>query len=407
MPVDTFAQVRFEEGEGLSYVDLNNITRFIEARVLDQLLRELVGYNGESVSAPKDPIGSPAVADPQLAYVLNAGSCVLKQGTTGTRLGLTTGTVFQSIASADGNDPKFLAYSVGASDVDLTITAGHATNPRIDILQMRLEYVDGDTQSRDIEDAVTRVVSTFAVNKERRVQATFSIKNGTAGANPVYPAPDSGYCVVGAVRVPALWSTGVSTNPGATTSAIIRQLTMPLKVEEVTIMPHLFDLSAATNWSMGTLGEVICPGGAGTNMRVWIPGGTGKRLVGVGVTHDIDTSGDFTIRVGRSTPGSGWVAEGPQYASIANLLPAITGATQSRFVGIDQLQGASSLSQIGVNGAIGDPIWASGGAAGPATRRVELEDGDVLGSSWAVRAFLEIDAGTGSRITEVTFYLAG
>lgn len=408
MTLDSYKRVRFEDGEGLAYVDLIDMQRYMEAKIYDQIFRELTGNFGPTITAPFDPIGSPASPDVQLAYVLAAGSCVLRQGSTGTRLKINPGTVFQSTGTPNGDDHKFLAFTVKDGDVDLTISAGHATNPRIDILQMKLEEVSDDTQTRDIEDAVTRIVSTFAIFKKTRVQATFSIKNGTAGALPVYPAPDTGYCVVGAVRVPALWSTGVATNPSATTSAQIRQLTMPMRIREVVIPAHQFDLSAGANWTISTNGELLCAGAPGTNARVWVPGGTTERLVAIGVTHHTVTSADFSLRVGRMTPASGPIAEGPQYATITDLHPAVVGNYQSRFVGLDQLQGFSSLSSVGVNGNIGDPIWAAGGPAGPATRRIEVDDGDTaLGAVWTVKPYLEIDMGTGSRCSEVTFYLAG
>lgn len=408
MPTDLFSQVLYSDGEGLVFGDLNNMARYNDARLNDMIFARLTGALGTD----QDPNLASENAEPPLtllAYVLDAGECHLKQGTTGTRLGLSMGTIFQKVtASVTGTDAAFLSYHVGASDVDLTITAGDATNPRIDILQMKLEYVDGSAETRDIEDATTRVVTQVSRNKKRRVQATFSMKNGTAGATPTYPAPDTGYCVVGAIRVPATWTTGVNPDPNVTASAIIRQIAIPLRVEKHTVMPCDFDYNSGSGsgWSLNSAGEAESAGA--TDLIVWAPTGSeGKRIVGVEIVGIWVTSGQVDLVTEGWTSATHWVATGPTF-DLSSQLVTTGGTTQHKFAHLGNICDASSVSNpSAANGVVGDPIWCAGHSAGPAARPLSTNSGGTSGNTFITRAALRIDAGNISNIIAVTWYLAG
>jgi len=417
MSTDLYADLLFNDGEGITHADLNNARAFPRARAFDQLLARLGGY----LAADADP-DSPgeAGADPavtSLAYTLAGGDCALAVGSVATKVKLLPGTLFQRIAAADGAEAQFLPYTVVAGDVDITITAGHATLNRIDILQVKLEYVEAGSESRDFKDAVTGALSTTTPNKRRRVQATFSLKAGTPGATPSYPAPDAGYCVVGAVFVPATWTTGVYSDgmgAAASTAAVMRQCSVPLNVEAVTVTPEEFDYTWATNWARDTDGDARASGGAATQLVVWCPhAGQTKRIVGVDIVGLWATSGVVLLRSMLWSSLLAYFAADAVSATdlSANLsaqLVTTGGTTQSKFAHLGDIADGSLLSNpSAAAGPIGDPFWSSGGASGPAYRKIQRNAGNLSGSSWFHKAHLDIDAGDGSKIVAVTFYLAG
>jgi hypothetical protein len=405
---DIYSEVMFHDGEGLVFTDFNNMARFADARLQDQIFARFAGALG----VDGDPHLSSEVNEPpltSLAYTLTAGDCLLKQGTVATRLGTTAGTIFQRVGTTIGTDAKFLSYAVKDTDIDLTITAGDPTNPRITILQCKLEYIETDTEVRDIEDATTRIVTRQSKAKRRRVQATFSLKNGTAAATPTYPAPDTGYAMIGALLVPANWTTGVTTIPSGGTSAKIRQCTVPLGITVHSLKPKDFDYAAGsgTNWTYNTKGEAEATGAA-TDLIIWVPGGDSKRIVGVEIVGVWVTSGqvDLVTYVWNSTGGWG-VTSSPAF-DLSTQLVTTGGTTQSKFAHLGNICDASDQSNPSTaDGVVGDPIWGSGYAAGPAQRKIVANSGGVSGSSWGSHAALRIDAGVGSLISEVTFYLAG
>lgn len=409
MPTDLFKQVLFNNGEGLVHTDLNNVAKFADARLNDMIFSRMVGNlaTDEDPSITGEHSENPALTS--LIYTLTGGCAVIKQGSTTTRVTITSGTIFQKIANVDGADAKFLSYMVDESDVDLVIAAGDATNPRIDILQCKLEYVDGGLESRDVEDATTEVVTTQSINKTRRVQATFSIKAGTPAATPTYPTPDAGYALLAAVRVPASWAANFSADTLGSSAAILRQCSIPLEVEAVTVFPKDFDLNSGpgANWSIDTNGQAVA-GADATDLIVWVPGASpSRRIVGVDIVAIWATSGTVHLTSMTWNSVTFWGQAGI-VCDLSSQLVTTGGTTQSKFAHLGDIADASDVSNpTAAAGPIGDPIWAGGGCSGPGLRKIERNSGNLSGSSWASHACLMIDAGSGSKIVAVTFYLAG
>lgn len=416
MSTDLYADVLYNDGEGITHGDANNARAFLGARLFDQLLARLTG----NLAAAEDPdITAEGGNDPgltSLAYTLHGGECVIAQGSSSTKVKLLPGTILQrTAAAADGAEAKMLAYTIRAGDVDLTIGAGHATLNRIDIVQMKLELVDGDSESRDFKDAVTGALSTITPDKTRRVQATFSIKAGTAAATPTYPAPDSGYVMVASVYVPDTWAANFTDDQGGydSSSAILHQCTVPLNVEAYTVRPHEMDVSQATNWAVdagapGAATGYMKASGAATNLRVHCPAaGHTKRIVGIEIVASWVTSAVVeltTYHVGLL----GWTKNTNGTFVLTSTLASVGAGDIGRLAHLGHIADASPASEpSAANGPIGDPIWARGGRSGPAARRIERAGGTINDATWAERAALEIDAGDTSAIYEVTFYLAG
>ncbi len=419
MATDIYTNTLFNDGEGLDFADLNKVARIGLTRAADQMYARLAGF----LAADGDPdMATAGGADPaltSLAYTLTGGDCALNEGTTIVKVAVMPGTIFQRVAAADGLEAQFLPYTIEAGDVDLTIGAGHATLNRVDIVQMKLEWESGGAESRDFKDASTGEVTTTTPNKTRRVKATFSLKAGTAATPPTYPAPDAGYCVIGAVTVPATWTNGVRPEVGSAGFAVTRQMSVPLGITSVTMTPNEFDYTWASGWRRAdaadgaSLNGLAYADGAGTQLTVWCPlAGQTRRIVGVDVVGIWVTSGVVLLR------SSFWNASGyttldalaanQVSCNLSSQLVATGGVVTSKFAHLGDIADASNVTNPSTAaGPVGDPFWSVGGASGPAGRKIQRNGANLAASSWFSRAHLDIDGGSGSKVIAVTWYLAG
>jgi hypothetical protein len=251
MANDVYKTVNYSDGEGLTHGDLNNQTRFLAAQLQDQILGNILPNmdgTGENELVK-------ANAATLYAYCLDVGGALPIQGSGNNKLKISPGTLFQKIANVNGNAPTLLAYSFDGS-LEFTIAAGGGVNPRVDMIQMKLEYETGDLQSRDFEDAGTGVVTTENLPKQYRVKATVSLKTGTAAASPAYPAPDSGYVPICCVVVNASYT---AANPllirdQSDDNATIHDLRLPVRSQVYTALPSTAMYNHGGEWSEGQVG---------------------------------------------------------------------------------------------------------------------------------------------------------
>jgi hypothetical protein len=405
---DGYTIPSYNDGQALIETDLNKTSRKPLARLTDQFLERMTGYLAVAAADPDtwsenslDGGGDDTILQ-SLIYTMTGGDCLVHG--TGTTISISTGTMFQKATGVDMEQSSLIPFYLTDGDgaADGTIAAGDATNPRIDIIQVKLEWKDAGTVSRDFKDGVTGALSSQAMSVERYVQATFSIKQGTPAATPSYPALDAGYALLAAVRVPALWTTGFSADALGASSAIIRQCSVPLGIEAITMNANEFDYGAASNWSENTHGEAEATG-AGSNLRVWCPrAGQTKRIVGVEITAAWVTSGTTTLCTKRWTSTiSHFVSTGVTF-DLSGTLVVVGGTVQSKFAHLGVIADASSVSNpSAANGPVGDAMWAKGGVSGPGFQAIRQQ------TNHFARACLEIAAGVGTVIAEVTWYLAG
>lgn len=149
MSTDSFKEVKFNVGQELRAVDLSNAQKFLSARLADQIFDQLMPGLLTGNAEP-DHRASQGAAATKWAYALTAtGGCpkFVTGAATDKIVTLTAGTVFQKIAATDGDDAQLLTYMLDGTDT-FTIADGHATLPRVDLIQMKLEYEDGDLQAR-------------------------------------------------------------------------------------------------------------------------------------------------------------------------------------------------------------------------------------------------------------------
>jgi hypothetical protein len=356
MSIDSFKAVLFNDGEGLVHTDFNDSTNFLAARLSDQILESLVGSVANTALLDPDLNGQRGANAPtHLAYCLHGGSAYLRQGSANNKLQIAPGVLMQKTAPSDGNAPTFLCYSFAGTE-EVTIANGDAANPRVDLVQMKLERIDGDLQTRDIQDGTTHVVTSQTNNKKRRVQCTLSVKQGTPAASPTYPDPDAGYVAVAGVVVGATYAAAAGFKWGDDTAgavAVVHDQRMPLNVQAHHSDPALFKM--VTGWSLtGSGSTASCT--VGTNdLRVQCSKAGNGRLVGVSVART-DTLG--VLNLGNN--GSGGTA-----FNACNNTPSFGVGADYAFTAYYTFEGlhapaAGPTVQPSPTNKIGPPLWTNG-----------------------------------------------
>ena len=375
---DLYKSVLYNDGEDLVFGDQNDGQRFLAARLYDQVLEKLIGNpNG------LDPeLGDLAGANSSTAwaYCLDIGSARPVEGSATNKIKVSAGTLMQKIANAAGAEPTLLAFTFDGT-TEFTIANGNASNPRVDMLQMKLEYVAADMQSRDFQDAVTGANTSQSLSKKRQVQCTLSLKQGTPAASPTYPTPDAGYVPIACVVVPTNY-----TFPGADhllyiddalggPYAVIHDLRMPVNVSPEALWPNdaAFD---ATYWTKNTspsAPKITCAALAGTspsNALYFFTRRRKGRLLGVRVWHDhgLNTSNLFRTCVVQPSNGA--------YFYLADITAAVGNTSNTtNYIGdmmatLSDLEkenitsggsaGAQTPFVVNGNGTHAPPVWANG-----------------------------------------------
>jgi hypothetical protein len=141
---------------------------------------------------------------PARATVLGHGlSGVPVPAGTARRIDNTAGMIHQytSLSAPDGATPNLLSYWVDADELQTTLAVGDATNPRIDLIEIKLDIED-ESEARDFMDA-SGIVTTSSGVTRKRVRLTKNVVAGTPAANPAVPATTAGYAAWCYVWVPA------------------------------------------------------------------------------------------------------------------------------------------------------------------------------------------------------------
>lgn len=362
MSTDLYKIVKFSDGEGVVYDDFDNTNKFLAAKLTDQIFEKLVGAPGYYDPHVANYQG--ANVSTNYAYALTVGGAVPMQGSTTSKIKLGAGTLFQKISNANGNNSTFLPYTFDGTD-EFTISAGHATLNRVDMLQMKLELVDTDSTTRDFKDATTGVVTSTTFNKKNRVQCTLSVKSGTAATNPVYPTPDAGYVPIACVVVGATWAGAermyFADVGGARTA--IHDLRMPVGIHKFrAVMAAAYGVGGDWRYSSGDA-YCYCNSSAGHDW-LYVPCHSPVgRLVAVAAQTANDVAGANGIMLGS----------GGQGFRMADITTALLNATTSTHLKVAKLSdiesspifdshhSSSSMSYtVSGNGTHGLPVWTNG-----------------------------------------------
>lgn len=195
---------------------------------------------------------------------------------------LSGGAITPNGSNASVNVAAYIAIGHGGylhvkdSSTVVPIAAGNVSNPRIDLIVAEPDLVDGLTIARPTLPHDTVALTTLQKSKLTVVQ-------GTPAATPTVPATVAGQVVIGSVRVPAGWTSTVS-------SGDINQTYDTERIRPAT-MANVVGYSDAADGSYGITGYGhgrynaggVYGKGAGTGVGVKAERGSGT---GTGSTDD-------------------------------------------------------------------------------------------------------------------------
>jgi hypothetical protein len=406
--MDNFKRVLFNDGEGLVHDDLNNMQAFNSARLLDQYLSEL-RRNGHMTFAeinshdPELSCGQSVFDTSKLIFALTAGGGFIIPGGSSRQIRNREGTILQWTAAPDGDEEKLLSYRLAENEVNLTLDVGDATHPRIDIIEVKLELVDGDSESRDFKDAVTGGLSTISTDKTRRVSATIQVKKGTPAATPSHPNTTSGFASLGAVHVPA-------THNAVFPRANLMDTRFPLGLKVCDVPSWQFDRgNSAAAWVIGATAGQRSIGSSSSSdpFLVHCPiGGQTSRVIGVSLfgTWASGSGSANLARLVRLTYG----AAAPTVTEIADQTALLTGSTpRLRHLTYDFLMELGTPGDVyglqSVDGVQCDPIWTNGWRGGPIQ---EFHNLNAAPPTFADSLALEVNGKDASEVWMARWYIA-
>lgn len=106
---------------------------------------------------------------------------------------------------AEVDDPFEPAYEpvwLGEEDT-VTLSAHHATLPRIDVISVAVDTTDDQDESDQIKDPGDGTISTSTISTRRVYGALLTVTAGTPGATPTAPATPTNHLKLAEVNVPA------------------------------------------------------------------------------------------------------------------------------------------------------------------------------------------------------------
>jgi hypothetical protein len=401
------------DGEAIDRTDDENVQLFSRQDLHNLILS---GLFADGIGEPTDPgsITRPEALShndigvdttqgvfapwPGAGYVVPTGTNNQVQFTAGPMV-----TVIDEPWSYGNDGEEFCLYRIGGG-ITLTTAAGDATNPRIDLVEVKLEYIDGDPQTRHFEDATTRAPSSQAgTDKERQVQLTYQIKQGTPAANPTYPTPTAGFQAYAAIYVPATHNTVHSPDN-------IRDLRFPFGVRCIDVDRRGFYYTGSNPWvDFGMLASAAASSDPDDD-RVIVPcpiSTKSARLIAVGLHGDL--GGDARIGLGRLDYGNANPIAEPTFVEYCDLGGI---ASANGFCFADAMMIADTLNVGAVlrgvraaNTRVGTPMWCNGRPGGMAHPGIAPDAGVQTTTSRLAISFGG-ETGADCRVGFVRFWIA-
>lgn len=398
MPAITNGNARrvlyYPDGEAIDRTDDNNAQLFQQQRDWIALFSAML-TNG--AGDPNDPGGLDTPESSVLLHELSiyGGSVIsLHPGSAFVAAGGANAlTINAGTIAAVVDEPWSTGEDLGMFRIPGALTlataVGHATQPRIDVVEIKLAYIDGDPQTRHFEDATTRAPSSqVGTDKERQLEFTYQIKQGTPAASPAYPACSVGFVPMAAVYVPALHN-------AVHDPANIRDLRMPVGIRAIDVLPNEMYFTGANPWvNLGLLAAAAGASDADAD-RVIVPcpvSTKSARLIAVGVQGQAD-GGDTRCDLVRMVYADGTSAV--TFTKLAELIPifeqdglavadsmmiADAIAAHAEILGTRTERAGTALWCNGQPGGMAHPGLPYNGAAGEKdVTKLAISIGDVAG----------------------------
>lgn len=247
-----------------------------------------------------------------------------------------------------GLAPVVLIHRLDADELSTQLTAGDATNPRIDSLFIKIDEENADAQTRNYKDAVTLVPASQSFYKQRRTRLVKSLVVGTPHAtDPVPPAVPVGYARYCDIYVPAAWNAVID-------PLNIRDHRVP---QRITFRRYGAKQWSSTTWTVNS--DLMLASAAGGNiarLELECDNPHMTRLLAWGMAIRTNATG-LNLRLQRYNMQPPFSSAVPVRETVLeNLDATYGGATMDAMLSRD-------AGQIGTGKA---PVWMTGYAAGGA-----------------------------------------
>lgn len=209
--------VVFNPGEGADDTDFNRLSLW--QSILDNDLRfAMLTRTDPDINAPWQESNFT-----KKLHRFHQQGCVYA-GASNLQLKNKRGLIAQWIAAPDGSEPKLLCYWLDDDEINLTSAAGDPTNPRYDVIAVKLEW-EAVTETRDFQDTAG-VLSSYTPTTYKRVKMTARIVQGTPAASPTIPALAAGEAYYAVYKVPATFNALMVLDPSGSNE--FRDFTFPI-----------------------------------------------------------------------------------------------------------------------------------------------------------------------------------
>lgn len=217
-------EVLWNPGENVGNLDLGNMQRFARAVIEDWMFGSIGGFTGtgDAGAAGVDrrgmlichgDAGAPAPGAGAMTVTNLAGP--IGQWMTGPTFPLGAGGSVadpNALPASWGGDPYLLVYWLSKGEIAITHAVGDATNPRWDLVCVKLDTITNDPADNEVRIQKQDVGGVFVISenpalpKRRKVRCTPLLIAGAPAGSPAMPAVPAGYVPLYAVKIPATFN---------------------------------------------------------------------------------------------------------------------------------------------------------------------------------------------------------
>lgn len=265
-------RVLFNDSEGLSQLDLNNLQEYARAHIVDQIIGSQARYEEDSAN----PLTS-------YCYSPNGGGAIPCSTGVAAQFGNRAGLIAQwtSTGPSDSQTPRLLTYWLGANDLLTNLGTNVAGNPRWCGIFVKITNVGGfNIVNRDYIN-LSGTPSSQTFTKTKTAVLAGDVAFGTPAANPSLPTySDPTFVPFAYIYQPAGYG-------GVPLPEHICDARMPMRFASINVFPN--DMKIFGNWAHDANGLYAAPSGAATGTDyslAMFPGGADFRLLRVSVFGD-------------------------------------------------------------------------------------------------------------------------
>lgn len=347
-----FKQTQWKTGMGVVLSDLNATSDYLRAQVFDTLRclaragEGIAGAGGSAFRHCSEPSGIMAVD--------LAGAPYLDPDGGGMDIGSLDGVILQAQHAVDGDTPSALAYYLDTNELATTIANGDL-DPRIDLVAVKLDVVDGPNVTRNFKDGTSGARTSSTTQPTKVVRLQKQVVTGSPSGTPAEPAVPAGYQRWCSVLVPAGATNLLASN--------FRDWRFPLgiSVAEVKAWDAVCDTAVWLGTAAGTIQRKATTDNA--HHVIFVPVGlsrSGGRLLGAQL---------------GAKPGGGGTAPTAKLVDYEVLDPTLGADLVDVTSDLVGASGSYTLGKWAPDFSSDAPLWMDGTGAAYANYRAAVEAG--------------------------------